>query len=142
MNSSIEFNNYYKKIMFPIYYPVLAGKSYHTTREIPHIYKGYIETIIYPKIEELEVSFKDEDKRFLPDIGNCFPTPHIVRDNSIIWITGRNLNHTDLYASFDNTVQKIGRERTDFIYGVIITALISLLLFFIQTLISLAVKTA
>jgi len=135
-NENIESRNYYKQIKIPVYYPVLGGNIYDTTKEIPHIYQGKIEKIIYPQIISLEITFKETDISYEPEIKESFPVPDIVRDNGMTWFIGNNKPHTNINISFVNKEKLINSEKTSFMYGILITLYFSLLTFFITDLFS------
>lgn len=139
LDNVIEFNDYYKKIEFPIYYPVMVGRIYSDTKAIPHIFNGKIENVIYPKIECLEIGINEADTNFTPDIKNSYPTPEIIRNNSLKWITGDNKAHSDLCAFFQNNKNIANRDKENFLHGILITFFISLLLFFIQTIVTILI---
>jgi hypothetical protein len=135
-NEKIEYQNCYKQLEILIDYPILGGYMYNTTKEIPHIYQGQIRKIIYPQITSLEITFKETDISYEPNIKDSFPIPDVIRDNGMTWFMGSHKPLTSVYASFVNKSQLINSEKISFIYGILLTLYLSLLTFFITNFFS------
>lgn len=126
-DSVIEFKDYYEQIEFHIYYPLVVGKPYDQTKVISRIKDNKLEKVTYPKIEYFEIGISEKDINFRPDVYQSYPSPEIVRNNGLRWITGDNKPHTDMYAYFANNKLKSNIEKRGFIYGIFIAACLSIL---------------